>query len=174
MSKQILFFIVLALVIALFIFIFLQNRPMTEQNNTSSASSVTQGNPCLEKFGVTREGAAVEQVGNISKSSFANLSVHNATETTSTSRVVGKLLVTPSFYRDVVLFLLQSKIIETYVHAESEVCLASEKDGPNTYEANFQAKHVYFTNERFEQEYIFVISINKKTGEILLLTQFTS
>lgn len=85
---------------------------------------------------------------------------------------IGKLLCTPgkSFScRDVVSFLLESQIITTYWHIESVICLVSEADSPDLYKASFRGTHIYFTNTRNEDKLDFSITIDRKTGAIVLL-----
>lgn len=87
-------------------------------------------------------------------------------------REVGKLLCAPGrdfSLRDLVLFLLESQIITTYWHIESALCLVSEDDSPGIYKASFRGTHTYFTNTRNEDKLDFSITINRKTGAIVLL-----
>ncbi|MBF0105539.1 MAG: hypothetical protein HQM16_09470 [Deltaproteobacteria bacterium] len=80
--------------------------------------------------------------------------------------LVGKLLK-PSFMppRQVVLFLLESQIIETYWHLESELCLDREDVG-DIYTAHFTGIHRYCTNSCEQDPLNFLVRINAKTGEI--------
>ncbi len=73
--------------------------------------------------------------------------------------------------REVVEFLLQSQLITTYWHLNSDVCLVSETDLEESYVANFDASHYYCTNECVTEEYSFSIEIDKESGEIMLLPE---
>ncbi len=68
--------------------------------------------------------------------------------------------------RRLVVFLLESQIIETYWHVESHLCLSHEKDLPASYTAYFTGSHVYYTNERNERPLSFSVVVDKKTGQM--------
>ena len=70
--------------------------------------------------------------------------------------------------RALVLFLIQSQIIETYWHLEAKLCLLREEDRPDAYQAWFHGVHTYFTNEQNDEPYAFIVTIDKKTGEMIL------
>lgn len=70
--------------------------------------------------------------------------------------------------RNLVLFLIQSQIIETYWHLEAKLCLLREEDRPDAYQAWFHGVHTYFTNEQNDDTFAFVVTIDKKTGEMIL------
>jgi len=85
---------------------------------------------------------------------------------------VGKLLCAPGrdfSLRDLALFLLKSQIITTYWHIESALCLVTEDDSSGVYKASFRGTHIYFTNTRNEDKLDFSITIDRKTGVIMLL-----
>ncbi|MDH5655156.1 MAG: hypothetical protein OEZ34_04575 [Spirochaetia bacterium] len=68
--------------------------------------------------------------------------------------------------RNIILFLIESEMIETYIHVESKLCLAREENGNDFYRAYFTGKHYYYTNEENIVPVSFSVSIHKKTGEI--------
>lgn len=69
---------------------------------------------------------------------------------------------------ELVMFLLKSQVIETYWHLEAELRLLRIEDSPAAYRALFHGVHTYFTNDRNEQSFAFVVAIDKKTGEMTL------
>ena len=71
--------------------------------------------------------------------------------------------------RQLVLFLLQAQIIETYWHLEAELCMVSEEDKPESYRAQFHGVHRYCTNSCEEDAFAFTVNINKKTGGLSLI-----
>ena len=71
--------------------------------------------------------------------------------------------------RQLVLFLLQAQIIETYWHLEAELCMVSEEDKPESYRAQFRGVHRYCTNSCEEDAFAFTVHINKKTGGLSLI-----
>ncbi len=70
--------------------------------------------------------------------------------------------------RDLVMFLIKSQVIETYWHLEVELKFIREEDRPEAYQAWFYGVHTYYTNERHDKQFAFVVSIDKKTGEMTL------
>ena len=71
--------------------------------------------------------------------------------------------------RQLVLFLLQAQIIETYWHLEAELCMVSEEDKAESYRAQFRGVHRYCTNRCEEDAFAFTVHINKKTGGLILI-----
>ncbi len=71
--------------------------------------------------------------------------------------------------RQIVLFLLQAQIIETYWHLEAELCMVSEEDQPERYRAEFRGVHRYCTNRCEEEAFAFAVRIDKKTGNVTLI-----
>lgn len=65
-------------------------------------------------------------------------------------------------------FLVESQIISTFWHVESQFCLVDEIDAADTYTAHYKGRHIYFTNSRNEEPLDFSIIIDKKTGEIFI------
>ncbi len=102
---------------------------------------------------------------------FSDLQAGDATRLGAQQKVtLGKFLdlslgLSP---REVVKFLLESEIIRTYVHIEAEVRLVKETDDGKVYASSWEGAHVYYTNEKNVDEYKFQITIDKKTGEIVL------
>jgi hypothetical protein len=72
-------------------------------------------------------------------------------------------------FRDIVLFLLESQVVETYWHVESILCLVSEDDSTDHYRAHFQGKHIYYTNHYNEEKLDFFLDIEKLSGRIFLI-----
>ncbi len=71
--------------------------------------------------------------------------------------------------RQLVRFLLQAQIIETYWHLEAELCVVSEEDQPERYRAEFRGVHRYCTNRCEEEAFTFAVRIDKKTGAMALI-----
>lgn len=72
--------------------------------------------------------------------------------------------------RDIAKFLLEAKIINTYWHLGSKLCLKEEKESMDSteYGAFFTGSHEYCTNECVEDPLNFIIKINKENGDITL------
>lgn len=71
--------------------------------------------------------------------------------------------------RDLTRFLVESELIQTYAHLESELSLVEEDDGSKLYRATLTGRHVYYTNEANEGPLSFVVEIDKKTGTVTIL-----
>ena len=67
----------------------------------------------------------------------------------------------------VVKFLLRSQILLTYVHMHADLCATKQKKDQGSYRIDFDAKHVYFTNQKNVRKYRFSVEI-KKEGKILI------
>lgn len=68
--------------------------------------------------------------------------------------------------RKLVLFLIESQLLQTLAHVESHVCLVEEKDGAAEYRAHFTGSHTYFTNRRNESPLDFEVVLEKKSGVV--------
>lgn len=68
--------------------------------------------------------------------------------------------------REIVEFLLSSRIVSTYVHLSSRLCLTGETDTAEKYRAEYSASHDYCTNTCVTEEYEFAIEVDKNSGEI--------
>ena len=68
--------------------------------------------------------------------------------------------------RQLALFLVESQLVQTFVHLEAKLCLASEEDGEKAYVARFTGSHLYFTNRRNEKPLDFRILLDKATGAL--------
>jgi len=66
--------------------------------------------------------------------------------------------------RKLVLFLVESQLIQSLAHVESHVCLQQEKLGPKEYRAHFTGSHVYFTNRRHEEPLDFDVLLDLESG----------
>jgi len=64
--------------------------------------------------------------------------------------------------------LFYTQIIGTYVHVEATVQLDKEQNSKHNYSAWFSASHIYFTNDRNEVFYKFMVSVDKITGKVIL------
>lgn len=58
-----------------------------------------------------------------------------------------------------VRWLIASGSLQTFVHLEATLCLESERETGGGYEAIVSGRHVYYTNERTEAGYRFVLRI---------------
>ncbi|MBN1523879.1 MAG: hypothetical protein JW904_05320 [Spirochaetales bacterium] len=100
---------------------------------------------------------------------FSTLHRADATRAeTNEKQIIGavkdsRLMNNPAFLFS---FLIESQIIETYWHVEATVSFINSDDTAALFSARFHGRHVYFTNEKNEQEYDFSIYLNKKTGEL--------
>jgi hypothetical protein len=63
-------------------------------------------------------------------------------------------------------FLLESQIVETYWHVEARCKLESFKDNGTEATALLSAVHIYFTNSRNEEAYVFTLRFVRKSGEL--------
>jgi hypothetical protein len=71
--------------------------------------------------------------------------------------------------RELVLFLLDAQLIETYWHLEAQLCLVDEKDEQTRYRAHFTGVHRYCTNSCHNDSYAFAVEIDKTDGSMYLL-----
>jgi hypothetical protein len=71
-----------------------------------------------------------------------------------------------SDWQKIVLFLVESHIIKTYVHLESDVCLDQATNTPQLYSAHFTGQHTYCTNDCYTKDLNFTVKIDKSTLEI--------
>lgn len=87
-----------------------------------------------------------------------------------TKFVMGKIVSESLLARpwEVVAFLLESQLIETYQHLEATFSLQSEEESAENYQVVFKGTHIYFTNDRNEDPIAFRVTIDKKTGEIIV------
>lgn len=102
---------------------------------------------------------------------FSDLAAADATRVNAQEKVtLGKFLdltfALPP--REVVKFLLEAEIIRTYVHIEAEVRLVKEVDDGKSYASSWEGTHTYYTNERNDEDYKFDVTIDRRTGEIVL------
>lgn len=81
-------------------------------------------------------------------------------------RVVGKLLGHAIAPRALATFLLESQIVQTYAHLDATLCLVKEEESAASYAALFDGVHRYCTNRCDEEEYRFVVKLDKGSGEI--------
>lgn len=68
--------------------------------------------------------------------------------------------------RDVVVFLLESQVIQTFIHMEAELRLEREEETPAAYAAHFTGVHRFYTNKKNERALAFVVRVEKNTGAI--------
>ncbi len=68
--------------------------------------------------------------------------------------------------RDVVVFLLESQVIQTFIHMEAELRLEREEDTPAAYVAHFTGVHRFYTNKKNERALAFEVRVEKNTGAI--------
>ena len=72
-------------------------------------------------------------------------------------------------YRSLILFLIESEVIQTYIHLESHLCMMSESDSKTEYRAVFRGEHIYYTSKRNEGRLSFEVRVDKKSGIIQLI-----
>ena len=84
--------------------------------------------------------------------------------------VMGRILAANLLERapELVEFLLESQLIETYHHLEASLKCIEQNNTKTAFAASFTGRHVYYTNDRNEASIAFRIRIDKKTGEITL------
>ncbi|HEY3449603.1 MAG TPA: hypothetical protein VGK67_24835 [Myxococcales bacterium] len=68
--------------------------------------------------------------------------------------------------RELVLFLVEAQLVQTYWHLEAKVCLDSEEDGAKQYRARLSGTHLYFTSRRNEKPLSFQVTLDKATGAL--------
>jgi hypothetical protein len=71
--------------------------------------------------------------------------------------------------QNLVCFLIEAQIINTYIHVESNLCLYNEENDDTYYKSYFKGEHIYFTNKKNIGYLDFSVYINKKTGEISII-----
>jgi hypothetical protein len=67
----------------------------------------------------------------------------------------------------VVKFLLRAQIILTYIHMHADLCATKQDESQGSYRIAFDAKHVYYTNQKNVGRYRFSVEITKE-GQILI------
>lgn len=72
-------------------------------------------------------------------------------------------------YRDVAFLLMHTEHIRTYMHLEAKIKLIEEEDTESLYSAKYDAIHSYCTNDCYDDEYKFSVTIDKKTGVVSVL-----
>lgn len=70
--------------------------------------------------------------------------------------------------KNLVLALIHSGVIQTYMHLNAEMVVASEKKG-EVYEIQFSAVHHYCTNDCYDPKYKFGVRIDKKASQVWLV-----
>lgn len=108
----------------------------------------------------------------VSAEHFSDLVRGDATRIEAGQRQVMGTVKSPALRarpRDLVLFLLESQLVETYWHMEAQLRLLKEEETPERYRASFAGHHTYFTNEENEEALSFAVELDKKTGEISVL-----
>jgi hypothetical protein len=108
----------------------------------------------------------------VNKKYFSNLEKRDATRIKQNEELlIGKFIDT-TFQsispENLVLFLLESQIITTYWHLESNLCLEKEDFTIDYYTAYFTGIHKYCTNKCEQDALKFSVKINKKSGEMFL------
>lgn len=131
--------------------------------------------PLLEKYSVTRKlmigrNDSLRRIA-VEKSLFSDLRRGDATRDTGGKLLIGQFkdlsfsVMKPD---ELAEFLIESQIVNTYWHVESQLCLMSEEDLPESYTAGYRGRHIYFTNSENEEPLDFKITIEKATGNIYL------
>lgn len=62
--------------------------------------------------------------------------------------------------RALVEFLLRARVIATYAHLGSELCLVEERNGPEGYRARFTGSHTYVTSRRHVAPLAFTVTVD--------------
>jgi hypothetical protein len=62
--------------------------------------------------------------------------------------------------RDLVTFLIRARVIATYAHIGSELCLAEEVKNDAGYRARYTGEHTYYTNEKNVDPLAFEVRID--------------
>lgn len=108
----------------------------------------------------------------VDKNYFSDLKLVDVTKfPLDGSDVVGKVdttIFTERTPRDIVAFLIDSQILNTYWHIGADICLTEEQDFGSAYIAHFKASHVYFTNKENVEQYTFGVQVDKMTGTIAI------
>ncbi|RPJ09449.1 MAG: hypothetical protein EHM28_01505 [Spirochaetaceae bacterium] len=105
----------------------------------------------------------------INQNLFSSLTRADATRARSGEKLVigriteSRLLQEPW---NVFAFLLESQIIETYWHIGATIKLVETKESGSIASASFSGVHTYYTNKKNEEEFKFVIRLDRKNGDI--------
>jgi hypothetical protein len=67
--------------------------------------------------------------------------------------------------RDVVKFLMASRVVAVWIHAWADVCLSDEQAAGGAYRLRVSGEHVYFTNQENHSPFDFEVTITA-AGEI--------
>ena len=113
-----------------------------------------------------------KKIINIESAFFSDLKKANGTDSSKDKpQIIGKIdkqIFSHISFQDIAGFLIESQIITTYWHIESEIFLIKENINELFYTGYFTGEHIYFTNSKNVDKFDFVLEINKKTGEILI------
>lgn len=102
---------------------------------------------------------------------FSDLMPIDATNVSEESTTIGFVL--PDIFQQIepqalVMLLIETHVIRTYVHLDADVCLTNDEfTKGGDYIAHFTAIHRYCTNDCYEDEYTFTVKI-KKNGNIVV------
>jgi hypothetical protein len=100
----------------------------------------------------------------VNEKAFGDLTRANATR--SGDRVVVGTVKSAALRarpHELVRFLVESELIATFVHIESELRFTEEKDEPGRYRARLEGTHTYYTNEKNVSPVRFTVEIDKTT-----------
>jgi hypothetical protein len=85
-------------------------------------------------------------------------------ETRTVGRVMAPVAVTRA--RDVVLFLLESQVIQTFIHLEADLRLVREEDRDARLSVHVEGVHRFFTHRKNERPLAFFVTVDKGQGEV--------
>lgn len=71
--------------------------------------------------------------------------------------------------RDLVLFLLDAQLVQTFWHLEADLCLRDERDTPARYAVRVEGMHRYCTNRCHDEPLAFTVEVNRVDGTVALV-----
>jgi hypothetical protein len=98
---------------------------------------------------------------------FGDMKRVNATSLPKGKRhALGTVKSAPWPWFRLVRFLVESDLVETYVHIGSQLELTELEDSPGRYRARLDGTHEFYTNQRNVQAVRFIIEVDKASGRI--------
>jgi hypothetical protein len=86
---------------------------------------------------------------------------------------IGKFLKTGVYpLWKVITFLLQSRILNTFAHASARCWTKKITSSSSLYRVELYCVHIFYTMMRNDEEYQFIVEVQKKTGMISAWTSF--
>lgn len=131
----------------------------------------------LDKYRISNMNLLGKNIKNkfitVEKTFFSDLKKADATRLkVGEKQVIGRInlnVLKSIDYRTLSCFLIESHIITTFWHIESNLCMIKEENLDASYKAVFTGEHIYFTNKKHKAALNFSVLIDKKTGEMSII-----